>query len=160
MKNYLKILILIFMSLLLQTNLIIAKEPLDSPDFKLQDTRQDIITLSSYKDKQPVVLFFWATWSPYCADELRVLNNMYAGLVKEDIEVLSINVGELPDTVENFIKSYNLAYRILLDKDTSVSMAFKVGIPAYVLINKKGQIVFRDDYFPYEKYKELILEGK
>jgi peroxiredoxin len=85
---------------------------------------------------------------------------MYGGLVKENIEVLSINVGELPDTVENFIKSYNLAYRILLDKDTSVSMAFKVEIPAYVLINKKGQVVFRDDYFPYEKYKELILEGK
>jgi len=137
-----------------------AKEPLVSPDFELQDIRQDIITLSSYKEQQPVVLFFWATWSPYCVNELRVLNNMYAGLVKEGIEVLSINVGELPDTVENFIKSYNLAYRILLDKDTSVSTAFKAEIPAYVLINKKGQVVFRDDYFPYEKYKELILEGK
>ena len=158
--NYIKILILLLLIFFLPTELIAIKEPVSSPDFKLQDTRQDIITLSSYKDEQPVVLFFWATWCPFCQKELSVLNNMYAGLVEEGIEVLAINVGELSDEVSNFIKSYNLAYRVLLDKDTTVARTFQAEVPTYILIDKKGQVVFRDDYFPYEKYKELILEGK
>lgn len=133
------------------------KEPSLAPDFELQDIRQDIITLSSYKDKQPVVLFFWTTWSPFCQKELKVLNDMYAGLVKDGLEVLSINVGELPDTVDNFIRSYNLAYQVLLDKDTYVSRIYKAtGVPVYVLIDKKGYIVFKDNYFPYGKYRDLI----
>lgn len=158
MKNYIKIVILGLLAFFLPAKLIAAGELIPGPDFKLQDTRQDIITLSSYKDEQPVVLFFWATWCPFCQKELSVLNNMYAGLVKEGMEVFAINVGELPDEVDNFIKSYNLAYRVLLDKDTSVARAFKVGVPAYVLIDKKGEVVFKDDYFPYREYKDLILK--
>ncbi len=160
MKNYIKIVILGLLVFFLPVKLMALKEPIPSPDFKLQDTRQDIVTLSSYRDEQPVVLFFWATWCPSCQKELSVLNNMYAGLVKEGIEVFAINVGEFPDTVENFIESYSLAYRVLLDKDTFVARAFQTGVPSYVLIDKKGQVVFRDDYFPYGNYKDLILEPK
>lgn len=149
------------MILLLQTKLITAKEPITAPDFKLQDTYQDIISLSSYRDRQPVVLLFWTTWSPVCQKELRELNDTYAGLAKDGIEVLSINSGELPDRVDDFVRSYNLAYRVLLDKDASVTRVFQItGFPAYVLIDKKGNIIFKDNYFPYGEYKDLILEER
>ncbi len=130
-----------------------------APDFQLQNLDGQIISLSEFRGK-PVLINFWATWCPSCQKELSVLNNMYAGLVKEGIEVFAINVGEFPDTVENFIESYSLAYRVLLDKDTFVARAFQTGVPSYVLIDKKGQVVFRDDYFPYGNYKDLILEPK
>lgn len=128
-----------------------------APNFQLQDIYQDIYILSSYKDKQPLLLFFWTTWCPFCQRELSVLNNMYSGLVEDGLEVLSINVGERPDTVRDFVKDYYLAYRVLLDKDTSVSNSYgMLGVPTYVLIDKQGYIVFKDNYFPQRKYKELI----
>jgi len=161
MKNYMKIIILALMIFLLPVRLMLAQEPAAALDFELQDTDQDIITLSSYKDKQSVVLLFWVTWSPLCQSELRALNSTYARLVKDDIEVLCINSGELPDTVDNFIRSYNLAYRVLLDKDASVTADFEIiGFPTYVLIDKKGDIVFKDNYFPYAEYKDLIFKGE
>jgi len=133
-----------------------AKEPEYAPDFELQDTRQDVFTLSEYKDKQSVLLFFWTTWCPFCRRELKVLNDSYASLIKNDIEVLAIDVGELSDAVSDFIRSYYLVFRVLLDKDTSVSKAYGVmGIPTYVLVNQKGAIVFRDNYFP-ANYKNLL----
>ncbi len=130
----------------------------NAPKFKLQDTDQNMVSLVGYTGRQPLVLMFWATWSPMSSSELSSLNNLYVGLSKEGIEVLAINSGELPDAVDNFLKSYFLAYRVLLDKDTTVTRAYKIeGFPQYVLVSKDGKIVFRDNYFPYDKYKKLLL---
>ena len=128
-----------------------------APDFTLYDIYQNPYVLSSYKDKQPVLLLFWATWCPFCRKELKVLNGMYSSLAADEIEVLSINVGEEPGTVEDFVKNYNLVYRVLLDRDNRVAGLYGlIGIPTYVLINKKGEIVFKDNYAPTLEYKDLL----
>lgn len=158
MKNYIKAGLMVFVFVVIFSGCILAEEskPVLAPDFQLQDTRQDVIKLSSYKDEQPVVLFFWTTWCPFCQKELRILNERYAGLVQDGFEVLAINVGESPDSVENFIRSYYLAYRVLLDKDTAVAKAYEIiGVPTYILINEEGNIVFKDNYFP-QQYKEFV----
>ena len=130
-----------------------------APDFELVDIYQDTYTLSSYKNQQSVLLFFWTTWCPYCRRELNVLNNMYATLSKDGIEVLAINIGEVPSRVESFVKDYYLAYRVLLDKDTSVSNSYGViGVPTYALIDRSGNIVFQDNFFPRQEYKDLIAK--
>lgn len=137
----------------------IAKELAYAPNFVLQDIRQDIVSLSDYKDKQAVLLFFWTTWSPFCQDELRVLNGMYAGLLKDGVELLAINSGERNNDVQEFVESYLLGYRVLVDTDAKVTRNFNIieGMPVYILINGDGRIVFRDVYFPKE-YKELLAK--
>jgi peroxiredoxin len=129
-----------------------------APEFTLEDIYQDEHSLKSYRDKQqPVLLFFWTTWCPYCQQELKVLNNMSAVLAQDKVVILAINVGENPLTVENFVKSYYLSYKILLDKDTYVSRSFDiVGVPTYVLIDKGGHIVYKNNYFPLREYKDLV----
>jgi len=166
MKNAIKLLFVVLASLVLFTACASSKEPVPkeepptSPDFKLQDINLDTITLSSYRDTQPVLLFFWTTWCPFCQKELRILSDMYAGLTKDGIEVLSIDVGESPDRVEQFVRNYALAFRVLLDKDTSVSRLFDVmGVPTYVLIDTAGNIVFSDNFFP-QSYRDLIATTK
>ena len=132
-----------------------------APDFKLLDTYQNVHRLSDYRGKQPVLLFFWATWCPFCQKELSTLNQSYAGLSEDGLEVLAIDVGERPSDVESFIKSYYLSFQVLLDQDQSVASSYKlVGIPVYVLIDKEGRIVFEDSYLPYTEYKNLISDSK
>jgi len=128
-----------------------------APDFELRDTYQDTYVLSSYKNKQPVLLFFWTTWCPFCRSELRVLNNMYATLQKDGVELLSINVGEPQSKVEDYVKNYYLAYHVLLDRDAGVSRSYEVaGVPTYVFIDKEGYVLFHDNFFPQKEYKDLI----
>ncbi|MBP7215966.1 MAG: TlpA family protein disulfide reductase [Candidatus Omnitrophica bacterium] len=128
-----------------------------APDFSLQDTRQDNVTLSEYKNKNPVLLFFWTTWCPFCQKEIRNLNSQYGSLVKDGFEVIAINVGERADVVESFISSFYLSFRVLLDKDTAVATQYGIlGVPTYVLVDKEGKIIFKDNYFPQEEYKALI----
>jgi len=133
------------------------KEPNLAPDFKLWDLNQNTFTLSSYKGKQAVLLFFWTTWCPFCRSELKLLNQMYPELVNDGLEVSAINVGEHVYKVVNFIRSYQLNYRVLLDTDTKVAHSFEVlGVPTYVLVGKKGNIVFTGHTFPKDTYKDLI----
>ena len=140
-----------------------AKEPQDNignmaPDFKLQDLNQNTFTLSSYKDKQPVILFFWTTWCPFCQTELKVLNNKYYSLLKDGVQLLAIDAGEVARRVDNFVKNQGIVFSVLLDSDTTVADAYNIlGVPTYILIDKKGQIRFRGNSFPQE-YKKLILQ--
>lgn len=134
-----------------------TKETNTAFDFRLQDLNQKTFTLSSYKDKQTVILFFWTTWCPFCRDELRILNERYLELVKDGIELLAIDIGESGYKVDRFVRNYALAFKILLDKEATVAYAYDIlGVPTYIFIDKKGNIVFRSHSFPQQKYKEII----
>jgi len=136
-----------------------AQESELAPEFKLKDIYGNTVSLNNYKDKQAVLLLFWTSWCPYCRKELKLVNEKYTELVADGTEVLAINIGEPVDKVTNFVKSYNLTFRVLLDEDTNVAEAYELlGIPTYIIIDKKGYIRYKDYTFPAEKYKELILK--
>jgi len=130
-----------------------------APDFRLQDLKQGTVTLSSYEGNQPVILFFWTTWCPYCRQELKKLNSLYPQLAKDGWELLAINIQEPSYRVENFTQSFNLSFKVLLDKEAAVSGSYGIfGVPTYVFINKQGYISLEEHFFPEEKYKKLILQ--
>lgn len=162
MKDCLKLLFMFVLISVFSVSCMQAKEPEAkgkniAKDFKLQDLSQNTITLSSYKDKQPVILFFWTTWCPFCRNELRTLKAMYPELKKEGLELLAINLGESAYKVDKVVKDNALTFKVLLDKDTAVAYSYGIiGVPTYFFVDKKGYIVFNDHYFPKGKYKELI----
>ena len=126
-------------------------------DFTLRDLDGNSITLSQFRNKKSVVLFFWTTWCPYCLRELRTLNQIHPTLILDDIEVLAINVQESALKVSRFINRNPTALKVLLDYDADVSYSYGlVGIPTFVLIDKRGEIVFQDHYFPQNTYKEFF----
>ena len=139
-----------------------ASEPADrskniAMDFKLQDLNQNTFTLSSYKDKQAVILFFWTTWCPLCRNELRMLKGIYPELKKENLQLLAIDVGEPAYIVDKVVKENALNFTVLLDRDTTLAWSYGIfGVPTYFIVDKGGFIVFKDHYFPKERYKELI----
>jgi len=133
----------------------VAAQP--APDFQLNSLNNETITLSSFKNNKAVLLMFWTTWCPYCRDQLMSLNDKYAQLSKEGMEVLTINVGESPEKVAKFTKLRNLSLPLLLDRSSSVANSFEImGVPTYILVDKKGYIAAEDNYFAEGKYKDLI----
>jgi len=126
-----------------------------APAFKLTGLNGKEVSLSDYKGKKAVVLFFWTTWCPYCREEMRGLNQEYAELTKGNIGFLAINVGESEDKVRNFVKSRILDFEVLLDRYTTVADSYDLmGVPTYIVIDKSGAIVSTGNHFP--KY---VLKG-
>ena len=164
MKIFFKFFLLIGIIFLTGTSCMQVKTPeiqerVAAIDFKLQDLNNNFVTLSSYKDKKPVILLFWTTWCPFCRDELNSLNKKYPQLAKEGWDVLAINVEESASLVGVFLKKRPLAFKVLLDTDAHVTYSYDIlGVPTFILVNKEGFVVFKDNYFPEDKYRELILK--
>ncbi len=158
MKDYFSrfiVMLLIFLSV----SCVSAKEPSQAQDFKLPDINGNEFRLGDYINKEPIILFFWTTWCPHCWGELKSLNEIYSQLKKEGIELITINVGESDYKVDNFIKNYSLGFKVLLDNDSAVAKSYGIlGVPTFILIDRKGNIRARENYFPKNKYKELILQ--
>jgi len=128
-------------------------------DFSLNDLDGNNITLSQFKDKKSVILFFWTTWCYFCRGELSNLNSVYPQLQSEDIEVLAINVQEHKSKIERFLRRNPVAFRVLLDPDAEVAYSYGlIGVPTFVFINKRGNIVFLENYFPQDMYMEFFSD--
>jgi len=160
MKKYKIIIILLLFFVSFASLNYAAQDSLNSfgvaPAFQLRDLNDRVVSLSDYKGKKAVMLFFWTTWCPYCREELNVLNQEYASLAKDSIELLAINVEEPKYKVEKYVRRYNLGLEVLLDSDSLVTRDYGLmGVPAYFVINKSGEIVSAGNHFPKNAIKEL-----
>lgn len=154
MKKTISLLCVIIMLTALFTPAVAQNSP--AADFKLQDLNKNFVSLSDYKGKRPVILFFWTTWCPYCRVELGELSKRYAQLTKEGIEALAVDVNEPASIVEAFLKKMNLKLKVLLDSEAKAAHSYEIlGVPTYVLVNKEGVIVFKGNSLPERKIKEL-----
>lgn len=133
-----------------------AEENSLAPNFKLPDLSGEVVELSSYKNSQAVLLFFWTTWCPYCLREIRILNSRIQNLQAKGIEILAINAGESQIKVKRLMQNYDLDLKVLLDEKAEVADSYGVlGVPTFVLIDKKGRVIFIDNYFPHQEISQI-----
>jgi peroxiredoxin len=151
--------ILIFLVLAISSfspSALMAEAKVVAPNFKLMDLSGARVELRSYINKQPVLLFFWTTWCPFCLKEIKVLNTDRKILEEKGIAVLAINAGESKRTVKRLVKNYNLDLRVFLDESTMTADAYGVfGVPTFVLIDQEGQIRFNDNYYPHQELQGI-----
>ena len=77
-----------------------------APDFALTATNGQNISLSDLRGK-PVVLYFMATWCPFCKDEYdKAINPVYPGDSVELISV-SLDLNENSAALEKYRTQYN-----------------------------------------------------
>ena len=157
MGKYLKLILCAGAFVFLFNSYVSAQQLFPASDFELPDIQENIISLSAYKGRQPVLLFFWTASCPRCKKGLRMVRERYVAFMGEGLEILSINVGEHPVRVRRYARAYSLVCPVLLDRRGVVAKAYGIlGVPTYVLINIKGKIVFQGHYFPQEEYKDFL----
>lgn len=133
-----------------------AQQGKPAPDFTVQDPAGNLHSLSSYQGR-PVVLYFWASWCPYCIDEMPGLNRLAETYREQGLVVLAVNILEQPAKVRHFLQGMNVSYPVLLDLDGHVTRSFLIrATPTYVFIDAEG--VYRDQYIGTPR--SGVLEAK
>jgi peroxiredoxin len=129
-----------------------------APDFELKDLKGSPFRLSKFKGEKPVLLYFWATWCPYCIQAKPKIALLQQKMGEKEMQVFGINVGE-GDTVEKlkrYQEGHPVAWPILYDDGGKVSRTYRVqGIPLFVLVDKDGSIVYRGNDVPENPSKYL-----
>ena len=97
--------------------------------------------LAAHKDKNIVVLDFWATWCGPCRVALPVLAEVTNEYKDKGVVFYAVNLGEAPKTIRAFLKKVGLNIAVALDTDGKTGGLYEVqGIPQTVIIGKNGTV--------------------
>lgn len=103
-----------------------------APDFKLYSTEKKEISLSDYKGKKVVVLFFPLAFTGVCTTELCSLRDDIASYDGLDAEILAISV-DTPFTLGKFKEEQKLPFQLLSDFNKTTSEAYGALYETFVL---------------------------
>ena len=128
------------------------KEADPAPNFTMQDANGTSYTLSDYKDKSPVVIYFYPKANtPGCTTEACGIRDEYQKFRDNNIVVLGISI-DSKESIKEFMDDYSLNFPLLSDEDKIVAKAYGVlndlGLASRItfIIDKKGNIakIIRD----------------
>ncbi|MDH5214278.1 MAG: TlpA family protein disulfide reductase [Gammaproteobacteria bacterium] len=117
-----------------------ASDAVRAPDWTLRapDGRQ--VNLAQESKKQTTILFFWATWCPYCKALMPHLQSMRLEY-GNDIRILAINIKEDGDPV-GFMESAGYDFTLLLDGDDVADLYEVMGTPGVFVVDAQQHIRF------------------
>jgi thiol-disulfide isomerase/thioredoxin len=117
-----------------------------APDWTLTSSEGEAIRLSAEVRQQPVVLFFWATWCPYCKALMPHLQSIRLEHGQK-VKILAINFIEKGDPV-GFMKEQGYDSTVLPEGDEVASIYGVYGTPGIILVDQDQQIRFDLRYLP------------
>ncbi len=97
-----------------------------APDFTLNVTPDQKLSLNELRGKPVVVAFYPADWSPVCGDQLAVLNQVLPEFKKYEAALLGISVDGLWCHIA-FAKARNLHFPLLSDFNPRGEVSKKYG---------------------------------
>jgi len=112
-----------------------------APDFQLEDTKGNRVSLSALRGKV-VMVNFWATWCPPCKEELPSMEKLNKIMAGEDFVMLAINIEEDGrSVVPTFLKNYPHDFTVLYDDKGTVRQQYGVyRVPESFIIRKDGTV--------------------
>ncbi|HIP68445.1 MAG TPA: peroxiredoxin [Chromatiales bacterium] len=128
------------------------------PNFKLEATGEQTISLSDFKDKQNVVLYFYPKDStPGCTTEGQDFRDHYADFKKADTVILGVSRDSLKSH-ENFKAKQNFPFELLSDPEEKLCKLFDV-IKEKNMYGKKYMGIERSTFL-IDKDSKLVQEWR
>ena len=123
----------------------LLKPGVQAPDFTLGDINGKPVTLSSFRGRN-VVLVFWASWCPDCRAEVPQLKALQAQANPEEVAFVSVSFDRTLEALRTYIDENYLPGVQLFDpagkKESKVAESYGVKwIPSLYLLDKNGKVV-------------------
>ncbi len=115
-----------------------------APDFTVYDADGNAAKLSDYAGK-PVVINFWASWCPYCVQEMPDFQEVYDDY-KDDVMFMMIDVTdgrrETKEKGEAHIEKNGFTFPVFFDTELDAAGAYGASsLPMTFVVDKDGQLV-------------------
>lgn len=119
-----------------------------APDFALTSDEKKTVSLSEYKGKNVVLLFFPMAFTSVCTEELCMTRDDIASYQNLDAEIIAVSV-DSPFTLAKFKEDQKLNYPLLSDFQAEVSTAYGALYEDFVLglknVSKRSAFVIDKD---------------
>ena len=115
-----------------------------APDFEIKDAYGMNGKLSNHFGK-PIVVNFWATWCPFCVQELPLFDK-YAREYSGDIDFMIVDLADgYRETIEmakKYVADYGYSFPVYFDTTGGSMYAYGItGIPVTLFIDSDGNLM-------------------
>ena len=130
-------------------------------DFVVVTTEGKAVRLSDFtENKQPVIVYFMATWCPYCAQDYQSLSKVYKNY-ENNVSIISISLdlGEDLMTLKNYKKKYPELEKVMFAPGQSeILVNYKITkTTTKYAIGRNGKILYAGfGAFDEEQWKILL----
>ena len=129
--------------------------PRDISFFTLDD---NIVSYKNLFSSPNTILFVWATWCPYCREELERLAQKCISF--NNVDIWYVNTGERKSIVQRYADIMKLRScvksKVILDENAFISQEFFIiALPTFIFL-KNGKPVYRS-YYLDEKLLEYVF---
>jgi len=114
------------------------------PAVTLESLNGDSVALSQWIGKKPVIVEFWATWCPICAE---LLPRMEAAQKKfgdrAEFLVVAVAVNQSKNSVRRHLERHPMPFTFLWDGNGAAVRAFEAPSTSYIaVLDAAGKVVY------------------
>ncbi len=112
------------------------------PRWQLKDAWGEMVQYDQNSQQQPTVLFFWASWCPFCHRLMPGFQRMYDEYTRKGVTIYSVNVWETGDALA-YMFDHEYEFPVLVDGEAVAQIYGVKGTPELLVIAPDGRIVYR-----------------
>jgi thiol-disulfide isomerase/thioredoxin len=88
-----------------------------------------------------LLVSFWASWCPPCIEEMPSLERLQERFAGQPFRLISVNIGESPETIQTFLDKVEVDFPVLLDPEGETLGPWRVyAYPSNYLVDGSGNI--------------------
>ena len=114
------------------------------PAVTIENLNGDSVALSQWIGKKPVIVEFWATWCPICAEllpRMEAAQRKYGDRVQ--FLIVAVAVNQSKNTVRRHLERHPMPFTFLWDGNGAAVRAFQAPSTSYVaVLDAKGRVVY------------------
>ncbi len=130
-----------------------------APDFTLLSQEGQPITLSQYREKQNVVLFFYPKdFTPGCTQEVCQFRDSYHDFVDQGAIVLGISADPLT-AHQRFVQTHQLPFHLLSDPKNEVRKSYQVPKTLGLLPGRVTYVIDKQGVIRHIFNSQLNIQG-
>ena len=111
---------------------------------QVEDLEGAAVDLADYIGKKPVLIQFWATWCPLCAElepGIRAAQRAHGNAL--EVLVIAVGVNQNPRTIRRHVQNHAPPGRLLFDGRGRATRAFRAPTTSYVVaLDARGRVVY------------------
>jgi peroxiredoxin (alkyl hydroperoxide reductase subunit C) len=98
-----------------------------APDFHLESTMGDFVSLADFRGQPVILVFYPADWSPVCGDQVVLYNELLPEFERFDAQILGLSVDSIWSH-RAFSESRNLRFPLLADFEPKGEVSRSFGV--------------------------------